>query len=130
VELSLNLAGISLYGSVRVAKALFNCVVRDKVVPLLDVVGRFCSGGVAKSRRKPLDLAIQWEQGSTSAGRWTNNTLRGDYLGRFAQVNIFDGLIPVLAGRILTAILVGGGSPVVHAVVKKARDPLAGVFEV
>jgi hypothetical protein len=25
---------------------------------------------------------------------------------------------------------VGGGSPVVHAVVKKARDPLAGVFEV
>jgi len=37
---------------------------------------------------------------------------------------------PVLVGRILTAILVGGGSPVVHAVVKKARDPLAGVFEV
>jgi hypothetical protein len=25
---------------------------------------------------------------------------------------------------------VGGGSPVVHAVVKKARDPLAGVLEV
>jgi hypothetical protein len=40
------------------------------------------------------------------------------------------GLVPVLAGRILTAILVGGGSPVVHAVVKKARDPLAGVFAV
>jgi hypothetical protein len=40
------------------------------------------------------------------------------------------GLIPVLVGRILTAVLVGGGSPVVHAVVKKARDPLAGVLEV
>jgi hypothetical protein len=39
-------------------------------------------------------------------------------------------LVPVLVGRILTAILGGGGSPVVHAVVKKARDPLAGVFEV
>jgi hypothetical protein len=40
------------------------------------------------------------------------------------------GLLPVLVGRILTAILVGGGSPVVHAVVKKACDPLAGAFEV
>jgi hypothetical protein len=40
------------------------------------------------------------------------------------------GLVPVMVGRILTAILVGGGSPVVHAVVKKARDPLAGVLEV
>ena len=40
------------------------------------------------------------------------------------------GLVPVLVGRILTTILVGGGFPVVHAVVKKARDPLAGVFEV
>ena len=51
-------------------------------------------------------------------------------------------MIPVLVGRInlkpetvkpetglLPAILVGGGSPVVHAVVNKARDPLAGVFE-
>ena len=40
------------------------------------------------------------------------------------------GLVPVLVGRILTAILVGGGSPMVHAVVNKARDPLAGVLEV
>jgi hypothetical protein len=39
-------------------------------------------------------------------------------------------LIPVLVRRILTAILVGGGSPVVHAVVKKVRVLLAGVFEV
>jgi len=54
----------------------------------------------------------------------------GGVLGWFAGVNIFDGLLPVLVGRILTAILVGGGSPVVHAVVKKARDPLAGVLEV
>jgi hypothetical protein len=54
----------------------------------------------------------------------------GAALGWFALVNIFDGLLPVMVGRILTAILVGGGSPVVHTVVKKARDPLAGVFEV
>jgi hypothetical protein len=40
------------------------------------------------------------------------------------------GLTSVLVGRILIAILVAGGSPVVHAVVKKARDPLAGVLEV
>jgi hypothetical protein len=74
----------------------------------------------------------------------------GATLGWFAQVNTFDGLIPmllgrmnlkaetvkpetslapVLVGRILTAILVGEGSPVVHAVVKKARDLLVGVFE-
>jgi hypothetical protein len=39
-------------------------------------------------------------------------------------------LLPALVGRILTAILAGGGSPAVHAVVKKARDPLAGVSEV
>jgi hypothetical protein len=39
------------------------------------------------------------------------------------------GLIPVLVERILTAIRVGGGSPVVHAVVKKVRDPLAGAFK-
>jgi hypothetical protein len=40
------------------------------------------------------------------------------------------GLLLVLVGRILTAILVGEGSSVVHAVVKKVRDPLAGVLEV
>jgi hypothetical protein len=42
---------------------------RRLVVPLLDVVGRFCSGGIAKSRRKPLDLAIQREQGTVHAER-------------------------------------------------------------
>jgi hypothetical protein len=40
------------------------------------------------------------------------------------------GLLPLLVGCILTTILAGGGSPAVHAVVKKARDPLAGVLEV
>ena len=39
------------------------------------------------------------------------------------------GLAPVLVGRSLAAILVGGGFPVVHTVVNRARDPLAGVFE-
>jgi hypothetical protein len=46
------------------------------------------------------------------------------------RVHVFDGLTPMLVGHILTAVLVGGGSPVVHAVEKNARDPLAGVFEV
>jgi hypothetical protein len=40
------------------------------------------------------------------------------------------GLVPTLVGRIVTSLLVGGGSQIVHAVVNKARDPLAGVFEV
>ena len=51
-------------------------------------------------------------------------------LGWFAQVNLFEGLIPVLVGRVVTSALVGGGSQIVHAVVNKARDPLAGVLEV
>jgi hypothetical protein len=40
----------------------------------------FAPGGLPNPAAKPLDLAIQREQGSTSASRWTNNTLRGDYL--------------------------------------------------
>jgi hypothetical protein len=36
----------------------------------------------------------------------------------------------VLIERIVTPALIGGGSQIVHAVVNKARDPLAGVFEV
>ena len=51
-------------------------------------------------------------------------------LGWFSEVNVFEGLIPALTGRIVTSILIGGGSQIVHAVVDKARDPLAGAFEV
>ena len=50
-------------------------------------------------------------------------------LGWFSEVNIFEGLIPVLTGRIVTSVLIGGGSQIVYAVVNKARDLLAGVFE-
>ena len=46
------------------------------------------------------------------------------------MVNVFGGLVPLLVGRIVTLALVGGGSQIVRAVVNKARDPLAGVFEV
>jgi hypothetical protein len=76
---------------------------------------------------KPMEVALP------GVNRWWLiyvALVAGGALGWFAQVNIFDGLIPVLDGRILTTILVSGGSPVVHAVVKKAHDPLAGVFEV
>jgi hypothetical protein len=41
-----------------------------------------------------------------------------------------EGLIAALVGRIVTSAQVGGGSQIVHTVVNKARDPLAGVFEV
>jgi hypothetical protein len=36
----------------------------------------------------------------------------------------------VLIERIVTPVLDGEGSQIVHAVVNKARDPLAGVFGV
>ena len=51
----------------------------------------------------------------------------GAALGWFSEVNIFEGLIPVLVGRIVTSILIGGGSQIVHAVVNKARDPFANL---
>jgi hypothetical protein len=53
----------------------------------------------------------------------------GCALGWFSEVNAFEGLVPVLVGRIVTSLLVGGGSQIVHAMVNKARDPLAGVLE-
>ena len=52
------------------------------------------------------------------------------HVGWFAEVDVLGDLIPVLTGRIVTSALVGGGPQIVHAVVNKARDPLAGVFEV
>ena len=73
------------------------------------------------------------EQASPHTPRWWLiyvSLVGGAALGWFSKVNIFDGLTPVLVGRIVTSALVGGGSQIVHAVVKKARDPLAGVFEV
>jgi len=36
----------------------------------------------------------------------------------------------VLIERIVTPALAGGDSQIVHAVANKARDPMAGVFEV
>jgi hypothetical protein len=60
VELNLNMGQEYLsMAACGALKPLLNRAVRDEVVPLLDVVGRFCSGGIAKSRRKPLDLTIQ-----------------------------------------------------------------------
>jgi hypothetical protein len=73
------------------------------------------------------------EQASPMTSRWWLiyvSLVFGAALGWFAEVNVFDGLIPVLVGRIVTSLLVGGGSQIVHSVVNKARDPLADVFEV
>jgi hypothetical protein len=56
--------------------------------------------------------------------------LAGVALGWFAGVNMFGDVLPDLVGRIVTAILIGGGSPLIHSVVNKARNPLAGVLEV
>jgi hypothetical protein len=73
------------------------------------------------------------EQSSPMTPRWWLiyvSLVLGAALGWFAEVNAFEGLVPVLVGRIVMSLLVGGGSQIVHAVVNKARDPLAGVFEV
>ena len=73
------------------------------------------------------------EQAAPNCPRWWLiyvSLVLGAALGWFAKVNLFEGLIPVLVGRIVTSLLVGGGSQLVHQVVNKARDPLAGVFEV
>ena len=73
------------------------------------------------------------EQAAPMFHRWWLiyvSLIGGCSLGWFSEVNIFEGLIPVLTGRIVTSILIGGGSQIMHAVVDKARDPLAGVFEV
>ena len=73
------------------------------------------------------------EQASPHTPRWWLiyvSLALGTALGWFSEVNLFEGLIPVLVGRIVTSALVGGGLQIVHAVVNKARDPLAGVFEV
>ena len=73
------------------------------------------------------------EQASPHTPRWWLiyvSLVLGAALGWFSEVNLFVGLKPVRGGRIVTALLVGGGSQIVHAVVNKARDPLAGVFEV
>ena len=73
------------------------------------------------------------EQASPHTPRWWLiyvSLVLGATLGWFSEVNLFEGLIPVLVGRIVTSALIGGGSQLVHAVVNKTRDPLAGVFEV
>ena len=73
------------------------------------------------------------EQAAPALPRWWLiyvSMVAGAALGWFAQVNLFEGLIPVLVGRIVTSALVGGGSQAVHALVNKARDPLAGALEV
>jgi lipoprotein signal peptidase len=72
------------------------------------------------------------EQASPHTPRWWLiyvSLVAGAALGWFSQVNTFKGLVPTLVGRIVTSALVGEGSQIVHAVVNKARDPLAGVFE-
>jgi hypothetical protein len=52
------------------------------------------------------------------------------HVGWFAEVNVLGDSIPVLVERIVTSAPVGGSSQIIHTVVNKAHDPLAGVFEV
>ena len=49
----------------------------------------------------------------------------GAVLGWFFEVNVFAMLaIPAIVGRIVTALLIGGGTQVLHKVVNKARAPV------
>jgi len=49
----------------------------------------------------------------------------GVAVGWFSTLNVFaETPMPGLEGRIVTALLVGGGSQMVHRVVNKARNPL------
>jgi hypothetical protein len=51
----------------------------------------------------------------------------GVALGWFSGVNIFGDVLPATVGRVLTAVLIGGGSPLIHSVVNKARNPYASI---
>jgi len=62
------------------------------------------------------------EEAAPSVPRWWLiyvSLVAGAVLGWYSQVNLFEGLIPVVVGRVVTSALVGGGSQVVHAVVNK-----------
>ena len=49
----------------------------------------------------------------------------GGLLSWFCGLNLFALLpIPPVVGMVLTALLVGGGSPLIHVVVNKARAPV------
>jgi len=55
----------------------------------------FAPAGLPNPAAQPLDLAIQREQ-ETSAGRWTNNTLREDYptvVTRLVQAGAFHSTV-------------------------------------
>jgi len=50
----------------------------------------------------------------------------GGLLSWCCGVNLFEELpIPPMVGLVLTALIVGGGAPMIHGLVNKARDPLA-----
>lgn len=49
----------------------------------------------------------------------------GTALGWFSGSNMFLILeIPVVVGRVLTALLIGGGTQIIHRVVNQARAPV------
>jgi hypothetical protein len=52
---------------------------RNWIVSLLSVAGRFCSGGIAKSRRQAAGSGDPVGAGHHKWGPVANNTLRGDY---------------------------------------------------
>ena len=73
------------------------------------------------------------EQASLHTPRWWLiyvSLVLGAALGWFTEVNLFEGLILLLVGRIVTALPAGRRSQIVHAVVNKERDLSAKGFEV
>jgi hypothetical protein len=81
---------------------------------------RHLSGNRIPAQTKSLEKALP------EPDRWWLvyvSLVAGCAVGCFTKVDAFEGLVPTLVGRIVTALLVGGGSQIVHAVVNKARDP-------
>jgi len=72
---------------------------------------------------KPLERALP------EADRWWLiyvALVSGAALSWFSGLDLFTELpIPPMVGLVLTALLVGGGSPLIHQIINKARDPLA-----
>jgi len=60
-------------------------------------------------------------------GRWWLiyvSLVVGGLIGWFAGANLFDALMPETLARVLTCVLIGGGSQLVHMIIARSEDLL------